>query len=172
MLPTESDYKHRGADAGVTEPVIRSVVVAFYEKVKRDAALGPVFRDIIGENWDAHVERVCSFWLYVTHLAPGYNSPDFMPAHIKHTSIQSSLLPHWLRLFRETAEELCSREVAGALIDIAQRMAVSIEMSLTRRDSEIGPIFPSSSAAEPVCLTKSPSFEAKQQHKRPSGGPP
>lgn len=45
MVPTEPRYEHRGADAGVTEPVIRSVVVTFYEKVKRDAALGPVFRE-------------------------------------------------------------------------------------------------------------------------------
>jgi truncated hemoglobin YjbI len=44
-----SRYAHCDA-AGVTEPIIRRVVVAFYERVKRDATFGPVFRDIVGDD--------------------------------------------------------------------------------------------------------------------------
>lgn len=130
-----SRYEPRG-DTGVNEAILRRVIVAFYERVKRDDRLGPVFAAIVGNDWDAHVEKVCSFWLYVTRLKSGYGSRDFMPAHLKHPAIQASLLPQWLHLFRQTANELCAGQVADLLIDIAKRMAVSIEMSLSRRDAD------------------------------------
>jgi len=134
MQAIASGYEHHD-DAGITVPVVRGVIVAFYAKVRRDPVLGPVFENIVGDHWDAHVEKVCSFWFYVTRLDRSYNARDFMPAHVKHPTIQTALLPIWLRLFRQTAKELCTADVADALIDIAERMAVSIEMSLTRRDS-------------------------------------
>ncbi|MBN8963855.1 MAG: group III truncated hemoglobin [Rhizobiales bacterium] len=113
MQAIASGYEHYD-DVGMSLPVVRSVIVAFYAKVRRDPVLGPV---------------------YVTRLDRSYNARDFMPAHIKHPTIQAELLPIWLRLFRQTAKELCTTEIADALIDIAERMAVSIEMSLTRRDN-------------------------------------
>jgi hemoglobin len=122
-------------DIGITMPIVRNVIVAFYAKVRRDPVLGPVFENIVGDHWDTHIEKVCSFWFYVTRLDRSYNARDFMPAHLKHLTIQAALLPTWLRLFRQTAKELCTTEIAEALIDIAERMAVSIEMSLTRRDN-------------------------------------
>ena len=62
-----------------------------------------------------------------------------MPAHIKYPSIQALLLLQWLHLFHQTADELCAKEVADLLVDIPQRMAVSIEMSLARLDGEPAP---------------------------------
>jgi hypothetical protein len=41
-----------------------------------------------------------------------------------------------LHLFRQTASELCTGKVPDLLVDISQRMAVSTEMSLSRRDAE------------------------------------
>jgi hemoglobin len=131
-----SGYQHND-DASITVPIVRKVIVAFYAKVRLDPVLGPVFENIVGDHWDVHIEKVCSFWFYVTRLDRTYNARDFMPAHIKHPSIQAGLLPIWLRLFRQTAKELCTTEIADALIDIAERMAVSIEMSLSRRDGEV-----------------------------------
>ena len=101
-------------------------------KVRQDALLGPVFNEIV-EEWDAHIEKVSAFWRYATRLDRTYNSRDFMPAHVGHAQIQASLLPQWLFLFRQTAMEICTDEVAKVLIDIAERMAESIEMSLARR---------------------------------------
>ncbi len=112
--------------------VIRRLIEAFYAKVRQDAVLGPVFNDIV-EDWDAHVEKVCAFWRYAARLDRGYNSHDFMPAHVRHAQIQAALLPQWLLLFRRTAREICTDEAATILVDIAERMAESIELSLARR---------------------------------------
>lgn len=134
MVAMASRYEHKADVVGITKPIIRHVIAAFYEKVKRDATLGPVFADIVGDDWDAHVEKVCSFWFYVTRLDLGYTARNFTPAHTRHRSIHLSLLPQWLRLFRETAGESLTKEMADVLVDIAERMAVSIEMSLVKRD--------------------------------------
>lgn len=134
MDVSASRYVHKANFVGITKPVVRLVITAFYEKVKRDELLGPVFADIVGDNWDAHVEKVCSFWFYVTRLDLGYAARNFVPAHTRHLSIKSSLLPQWLLLFRETAKKNCTSEMAEVFIDIAERMAVSLEMSLAGRD--------------------------------------
>ncbi len=120
--------------ADLTEATIRRVIESFYEKVRADATLGPVFSGIIGANWGAHVATVCAFWRYVTRIDRAYQARNFMPAHTRHLEIRAALLPRWLELFRQTAHERCPGEVAGALVDIAERMAESIEMSLARRD--------------------------------------
>lgn len=125
-------YHRRPAD-GLTSAVIRDVVVAFYARVRKDDVLGPVFAEIVGEEWDSHLEKVAAFWRYTTQIDRTYNARDFMPAHVRHPQIQASLLPRWLLLFRQTAREVCTREAADHLIGIAERMAASIEMSLARR---------------------------------------
>jgi hemoglobin len=139
LKPVASGYVPRD-DAGLTVAIVRNVVIAFYAKVRQDPVLGPVFEAIVGDHWDTHIEKVCSFWLYVTRLDRTYNARDFMPAHIKHPTIQAELLPTWLRLFRQTAQELYAGATADALIDIAERMATSIEMSLSVRDGKPSPL--------------------------------
>ncbi len=132
-ITVTSAYEHRAAEVGITEPDIRRLIPTFYEKVRRDAILGPVFEDIIGDDWASHIETVCSFWLYVTRLDRHYNTRNFMPAHLRRPTIRAELLPRWLALFRATACELCTPAQADALIDIARRMADTLEMGLNKR---------------------------------------
>jgi hemoglobin len=118
----------------MTEQLIRKLMFAFYDKIRSDAVLGSIFTNAIGTNWDAHIERIISFWLTATRLRPGYEGKRFMPAHLRHKSIRSEHLPVWLALFRETASEHCSPLQLAALVDIAERMAENIAISLDRRD--------------------------------------
>ena len=124
---------HRCPGTDLSDAAIKGLVVLFYARVRQDAVLGPVFADIIGEKWDTHLEKVVAFWRYATWLDRSYNASNFMLAHSKHALIQASLLPRWLMLFRQSARDACTKEAADHLIDIAERMAASLEMSLARR---------------------------------------
>jgi hemoglobin len=126
-------YEHRAAEVGITAADIRQLIPAFYTKVRRDSILGPVFDSVIDDNWAAHIETVCSFWFYVTRLDRHYNAQNFMSAHLRQPTIRAELLPRWLALFRDTACELCAPAQADALIDIARRMADTLELSLNKR---------------------------------------
>jgi len=129
-------YEHKATNAGITEAEIRRLIPAFYARVRRDPMLGPVFDGIIDDRWPAHIETVISFWLYVIRLDRSYNARNFIPAHIKHATIRADLIPQWLALFRETAHDLCPADSATVLVDIAQRMASSLEISLNKRDGD------------------------------------
>jgi len=59
-------FEYRGTAAGLNEPLIRKVILSFYEKVRRDPLLGPIFEEAIGDKWDPHIERIILFWLTAT----------------------------------------------------------------------------------------------------------
>ena len=126
-------YEHRATEVGITEADIRELIPAFYAKVGYDSILGSVFEGIIGDNWATHIETVCSFWLHVTRLDRHYNAQNVMPAHLRRPMIRAELLSRWLALFRDTAYELCAPDQADVLIDIARRMADTLEISLNKR---------------------------------------
>lgn len=122
----------------VTDQLLRNVILEFYARVRSDAELGPVFQEIIGQRWDAHMARIMRFWLTVTRLGSGYPGKDFMPAHMKHASISESQLPRWLAIFKETCQDLCQPVEASYLIDISERMADNLAISLARRPKAEG----------------------------------
>jgi hemoglobin len=131
MDPIFTRYEQKSG-AGLTGAVIRRVVEAFYAEARRDPSLGPVFNALV-DDWDAHIDKVCAFWRYAARLDRDYDARGFMPAHVRHAPIEASLLPQWLLLFRRTATDVCTPEAAAALIDIAERMADSLAISLARR---------------------------------------
>lgn len=131
-------YQNDAAKVGISEADIRRLVPAFYANVRRDPILGPVFDGIIGDNWPAHIDTVCSFWLSATRLDRRYDGRNFTPAHVRHPAIRADLLAQWLTIFRTTAWELCTPAQADALVGIAERMAGSLAISLNKRDGLAG----------------------------------
>jgi len=134
-MKTSEPFEYRAASAGLTEVLVRNVVVSFYEKVRSDALLAPIFSEAIGDDWDSHIERIMNFWLTATRLGCGYDGRNFMPVHLQNPSIHGDQLPRWLELFRATAAEQCSHQAASVLVDVAERMAETLEISLARRDA-------------------------------------
>jgi hemoglobin len=135
-MNTSIPFQYPAAGSALTEALVRDVVLSFYDKVRRDSVLGPVFAGTIGAHWDEHIERIILFWLSATRLRRGYDGRNFMPAHLRHRSIQVDLLPRWLELFRETVAERCSVEGASVLNDIAVRMAETLAIGLAKREQQ------------------------------------
>lgn len=133
LMDEPSTRFHRRPGIDLSDAVIKDLVALFYARVCEDAVLGPVFAEIIGEEWDTHLKKIVAFWRYATWLDRTYNARNFMLSHAKHAQIQASLLPRWLAIFRQSARDACTKQAADHLIDIAERMAVSLEMSLNRR---------------------------------------
>lgn len=138
MSTTSAPFEHRAAQAGVTEEFIRAVVQDFYARVRRDATLGPIFNEVI-KDWDAHLEKIVSFWLMATRLGSSYQARDFMPAHLNLKSIRPEHLQIWLSLFGRTLSDHPNHAAGEALFDIAQRMGESIVFGLARRDGVSAP---------------------------------
>jgi len=108
---------------------LKILVDAFYDRVRADAELGPIFNDAIGD-WPEHLEKLTAFWSSVM-LTSGRYKGQPVPAHVKHKSrITPALFDRWLALWTRTTDELMAPEEAAALQDRANRIAQSLQLAL------------------------------------------
>ncbi|MCB1520063.1 MAG: group III truncated hemoglobin [Hyphomicrobiaceae bacterium] len=115
------------ARTGINEGMIERLVHAFYDKVRSDDVLGPIFAARIAD-WTPHLERMCNFWSSVVLMTGRYHGRP-MPKHAP-LPIDANHFDHWLRLFEATAEETCPAAAAELFIDRARRIAESLELGV------------------------------------------
>ena len=116
---------------GIDEAMIRRLVHAFYTKVRKDALIGPIFDTRVG-SWDLHLERMCSFWSSVALMSGRYHGQP-MEKHLP-LPVDSRHFDHWLRLFCETALEVCPPAAAAHFIERAERIAESLELGIAEKN--------------------------------------
>lgn len=114
-------------ETGLTEDLLRDVVHGFYDRVRADAELGPIFADRI-HDWAPHLARMVDFWSSVALMTGRYHGAP-VPAHAK-LPVTGAHFDRWLALFRQTATELCPPAGAAHLILRAERIARSLHMAV------------------------------------------
>lgn len=109
-----------------TEDEIARLVHAFYARVRRDAVLAPIF-DAHIDDWDHHLGKLTDFWSSIL-LRTGrfYGAP--MPRHAALPGLDAAMFQHWLRLFRQTADEQANQAMAAQAVTAAERIAQSLWM--------------------------------------------
>lgn len=114
---------------------LKSLVDAFYARVRADIALGPIFNDAIGD-WPEHLEKLATFWSSVM-LTSGRYKGQPVPAHMKHKAqITPELFARWLALWAQTTDALMVPEAAAALQDRARRIAQSLQLAMFFRTDD------------------------------------
>jgi len=117
----------------VTEETIQRLVDAFYEKVRRDPVLGPVFETAIGtDGWPAHLDKMYAFWSSLM-LTTGRYKGNPMAVHMAVPGIAEPMFERWLALFGETAGELFTEPGAALFRLKAGRVAESLKLGLFYR---------------------------------------
>jgi len=104
------------------------LVDRFYEKVRADAKLGPVFDNVAQVDWSKHLPKLYDFWDTVLFRANTFRG-NLVGAHarlIPEAGMKQELFDHWLALFRQTVEENFSGIKAGHIIRCAEDMAAVI----------------------------------------------
>src|SRR6185312_6704108 len=113
----------------IDEQTIRSLVYAFYGRVRADEQIGPIFQRVIGEDWDAHLAKMCDFWSSVMLLTGRYKGNP-MIAHMRLKMIRPAHFERWLALFRQTAQTVCPPEIAALFIGRAENIARRLQMAM------------------------------------------
>ena len=90
----------------IDEEMIRALVHGFYDRVRADGEIGPIFNRVIGDDWDAHLAKMCDFWSSVMLMSGRYKGNP-MVAHMRLKMVQPQHFERWLSLFRETARAVC-----------------------------------------------------------------
>lgn len=115
-------------EAGLpSEAQISDLVHRFYDRIRGDDLLGPIFGRVIGTDWDRHLALMCDFWSSVM-LSSGRYKGRPIPAHLKIGGVEPRHFTHWLALFRTTAHDLFQPRLAEAFIQRAERIAESLKL--------------------------------------------
>ena len=121
---------------GIDEVMIARLVHAFYAKVRDDEVLAPIFASRVTE-WAPHLERMRAFWSSVM-LHTGRYAGRPMQKHAP-LPVGGAHFDRWLRLFAETAAEVCPPAAAHQFVARARMIAASLEFGIaTHRGQEVG----------------------------------
>ena len=115
------------AKTGITEALIERLVREFYAKVRSDEVLGPIFEARISD-WEPHLQRMFAFWSSVALMSGRYHGSP-MAKHMP-LPVDADHFDRWLQLFEATAREVCAPEAATHFVELARRIAASLELGI------------------------------------------
>lgn len=113
---------------GIDEAMIERLVRGFYDRVKRDAMLGPIFAETV-EDWEEHIQTLCRFWSSVTLMTGRYSGRP-MAAHAP-LPVERAHFLRWLKLFEDAARDLCPPAAADLFVERAKSIAESLRQGLS-----------------------------------------
>ncbi|EYD72887.1 putative hemoglobin [Rubellimicrobium mesophilum DSM 19309] len=108
---------------GLDEAVLDRLVRRFYDRVRQDDLLAPVFEAVI-DDWEPHLARMVDFWSSVVLMTGRYRGRP-MRKHLP-LPLEGQHFERWLDLFRETARDVCPPEGADHVIAAAERLALTM----------------------------------------------
>jgi hemoglobin len=115
------------AETGLDEAILQRLVYRFYDRVRGDPVLGPVF-DARISDWPSHLARMVAFWSSVALITGRYHGAP-MPAHAA-LPVTWTHFDRWLHLFGLTATEVCPPAGAAHVIERAGRIARSLHLAV------------------------------------------
>ena len=122
----------------IDEKGLKRLVHHFYDRVRREEALAPVFDAAIAD-WPHHLEKMVDFWFSVMLTTGRYKGNPVM-MHLKHKArITPELFARWLALWNEATAEVMPPEAAAALQAKAARIAESLQLALFFKLEPNGP---------------------------------
>lgn len=110
---------------------IKIFVDDFYQKVREDDFIGPVFMKAIA-HWEPHLEQMYKFWNAALFGVAGFKGNPFA----KHAplGIEQEHFDRWLQLFEETI----NKNFAGIMAEDAKNRAQSMAVMFMKRLSMLG----------------------------------
>lgn len=114
---------------------IHALVHAFYDRVRADEVLGPVFAARI-DDWPWHLDRMVLFWrsvlrgegVYTPHARGG---PPLL--HRAITELEHAHFDRWLALFEQTAARVFPKDAADAVVMRAGQIGTVLASHLPPR---------------------------------------
>ena len=115
------------AIAEADEVAVTRLVDRFYDRIRAEPRLGPIFENAI-HDWDQHLQVMRDFWSRALLGTERYNgcvmSPHFgLP-------IESVDLDRFLELFRPTAESTLPRDTAQRAIQVAEAVTQNLRRAV------------------------------------------
>lgn len=104
------------------------LVDAFYERVREDDLIGPIFNDVAQVDWAAHLPKMYAFWESILFGTAGFKGNPMavhraLALRVPLTSVE---FDRWVTLFHQTVDAL----FAGPYAEDAKSRAVRIAATM------------------------------------------
>jgi len=127
--------------AGVDAAFISDLVERFYEGIRTDAVLGPIFARHIAD-WPPHLARMKAFWRSILHNSAEFSGNPMQrhaAVHEAGSELGEAEFARWLRLFYATCEALAAergldRAAARQVNERARMIADSLLTGIATRE--------------------------------------
>ncbi|HEX7369924.1 MAG TPA: group III truncated hemoglobin [Rhodanobacteraceae bacterium] len=131
MAAARAVHEHAGmpvpVPATLDEARVATLVGCFYDKVRVDPLLGPIFNPLV-DDWDAHKVLMTSFWATVA-LRTGHYRGNPLAKH-QPLPIGVEHFQRWLALWRETAQAQLDTDAAALMIGYAERIGYGMRVGM------------------------------------------
>lgn len=107
---------------------VKKLVHVFYDRIRQDQLLAPIFNGIIQDRWPQHLETMYTFWQTLLLGDHTYFGSPFVPharLPIDHVHFET-----WLNLFHTTVDELFVGPIAVDAKVRADKMALMFETKI------------------------------------------
>ena len=106
---------------------IRVLVDKFYETIRQDDILGPIFNEKV-EDWSKHLPTMYLFWESILFRRGGYSGNPFAK-HIN-LPVDREHFTRWLTLFQATVDELFEGPKAEQAKEASKSIAHSFQVRM------------------------------------------
>lgn len=107
---------------------IELLVNSFYDKVRRDELIGPIFNEVAKVDWNEHLPKLYNFWSDLLLGSDEYRGRPF-PPHIP-LNLKPDHFVRWLELFFATVDEHFVGAKADEVKSRAYRIAQNFMINL------------------------------------------
>lgn len=115
---------------------IQLLVNTFYDRIRKNELLGPIFDGIIQNKWPEHLEKMYRFWQTVLLEEHTYFGSPF-PPHAK-MPVNKTHFDQWVGLFSMTVDELFVGVTANRAKWQGERMATMFQYKIAYYQDQNG----------------------------------
>lgn len=120
---------------GFSEADVATLIDRFYDKVRLDPLIGPVFNAVV-KDWATHKSLLTSFWCSVALRAGSYRGNP-MAKH-QPLPVKREHFARWLELWRATVPEIMDADSSDLMINYAERIGAGLRMGMGLGDRPRG----------------------------------
>jgi hemoglobin len=115
---------------------VACLVNVFYDRVRDDDLLGPIFDDVAHVDWATHLPRMYDFWESVLFSTATFKGTPLVVHRVlaRHAPLTAEAFGRWVALFQTTVDDLFSGTMANHAKKSAARIATTMEHSITAKE--------------------------------------
>lgn len=125
-----AEIRAHAASLKVDDAYVSVLVETFYDRIREDRVLGPLFEQKIDGDWVPHLAKMKTFWASVAYSAGTYSGQP-VPKHKALPDVEEVHFRHWLALFEQTLRDTApTPETVPFFMEKANRIAESLKLAM------------------------------------------